>query len=898
MDLTISRRAFVLLREALSLDPAQRSAFVEQHCADDPSLATLLRDLFAADDGDAGPLDRDVALLARRLDDLDEQIPLGTRIASWHLVRALGRGGMGAVYLAEREGDGFVQRGALKMIKRGMDSNEVLARFRRERGILARLVHPNIARLLDGGICADGRPYLVMEYVEGVTLDDWSARDDVDLATRIELGLQLADALAHAHRQLVVHRDLKPSNVLVDADGAPHLLDFGIAKLLEETGDSEHTATAMRFLTRAYAAPEQERGEPASTATDVYQLGVLLFELLSGARFHDNPALQARPTQRLAEARAALGEHGPRALVPKQLRGDLGLIVTRATDADPVRRYANIGALADDLQRWRAGFPVLARADSTSYRLRRFVARNRVAVVAATVILFAILGGSAVALWQAERARAHAWEAQLQAKRAREVSEFFGFLLSDTAGGNRTFSVRDLLDRAAAQLPRETAADAGTRAELTLRLAEIHLADDDLAGATALLNSAAALVGDGRPALHSHVECRLATLQAVAGDGGGARIRAAASQAKLAMQDAATSDDPEAELDCALARLFVERLGANWSEARLRADEAVALLRRAPTASPDTVARVWRERGIVLQSSGDMDPARASYEEGLRHLEANGRARTANAARLLLSFARLEHEQGRFAQAEALFSRARDIDRGRSADGRPGMVLAINYGWLLATLERFEEARELMQGAVDRLRVQLGAESLELARALQSLGYVQGRAGDHGAADDSLLSARGILERASGVSHSELDYGDLLRADLAWRRGDIESARRLALRALAAQRGEDGHGHAQLAFALRVGGEVELAAGADASALRYWDEAIALARADGDAVAWEVARLQCARAAALAAGKRDAEALAEIDICLPPLRAAVGEAHSETRRAQALQQRLRAHPAA
>ena len=311
MDLALERRAFALLREALDREPAHRDAFIEACCADDTALAARLRELLIAADVTLDVLDGGAVQLAARLELSADDLPAGTRLGSWRVLHALGRGGMGAVYLAEREGDGFVQRGAVKLIKRGMDSAEVLARFRRERKILARLRHTNIARLLDGGMSEDGRPWLAMEHVEGEPLSTFAARDDVDVSARVALLLTLADAVAYAHRQLVVHRDLKPSNVLVDGNGAPHLLDFGIARLLEDTDQPERTATAARFFTPAYAAPEQERGDSASTATDVYQLGVLAFELLSGARFHGNVAARGRPTQRLAEARAALGTAAP-----------------------------------------------------------------------------------------------------------------------------------------------------------------------------------------------------------------------------------------------------------------------------------------------------------------------------------------------------------------------------------------------------------------------------------------------------------------------------------------------------------------------------------------------------------------------------------------------------------
>ncbi|WP_257389597.1 serine/threonine-protein kinase, partial [Tahibacter caeni] len=400
---------FALLREALELEPAARAAFAAAQTAGDPALAALLAQLLAAE---AAPhlLDGGAAAVAERLADGadDDELAADSCVGGWTIRRRLGRGGMGAVFLATREGDGYVQQGALKWIKRGMDSGEILARFRRERRILAQLQHAQIARLLDGGISESGQPWFVMEYVAGVPLNEWAASPRVGLTQRLDLFVELAEAVAYAHGQLVVHRDLKPGNVLVDTEDRPHLLDFGVAKVLEEDEADSQTRTGARFLSRAYAAPEQLRGEHVGTAVDVYALGVLLFELLSGARFHDNPAARTgAASDRLSNAARS---DGP--VAPRRLRGDLGIIVARATDAEPARRYATAQALADDVRRYLRGATILARRDSGWYRLRRYVQRHRVASTALLLALLAIVAGSALALSQARRAAREAELAQ------------------------------------------------------------------------------------------------------------------------------------------------------------------------------------------------------------------------------------------------------------------------------------------------------------------------------------------------------------------------------------------------------------------------------------------------------------------------------------------------------
>lgn len=513
MEIAREKRVFTLLREALDQEPAQRNAFVDARCADDAAMAARLHELLSVSDSTSTVLDGGASRLAARLEETADDLPPGTQLGTWRVLQALGRGGMGAVYLAEREGDGFVQRGAVKLIKRGMDSADVLARFRRERQILARLRHPNIARLLDGGLSEDGRPWLAMEHVEGESLSDFAARGEVDVSARVTLLLTLTDAVAYAHRQLVVHRDLKPSNVLVDSNGAPHLLDFGIARLLEDTDQPERTATAARFLTRAYAAPEQERGESAGTATDVFQLGVLAFELLSGARFHGNPAAGARPTQRLCEARAALGADGPIAVAPRALQGDLGVIVTRATDPDSWRRYASVDAFAEDLRRWRDGRAILARSDSRGYRFTRFVARHRIGVAAVAITLIAVLAGAGVALWQAHAAR-------LATQRAEAVNGFLENLFKSIDPENargRSVSAKELVDNAAARLGGELAGQPAAAAQLRNVLGATYFALGDYSAAETQYSAALAQFAPEQSGLAIETRHGLAQIAAMTG---------------------------------------------------------------------------------------------------------------------------------------------------------------------------------------------------------------------------------------------------------------------------------------------------------------------------------------------------------------------------------------------
>ena len=405
MDATRWTQIQTLFNAVLEQDPAARDAFLHTACADDPDLLAEVRSLLAAD-ADAHPLLDSLAIEAIALPaDLlpDGILPAeGERVGPYRIVEPLGRGGMGAVFLAERADGQFEQQVALKLIRGGAGSAQIVRRFQSERQILARLQHPHIARLLDGGLTEDGQPYFAMEYVDGVPLDQYCEVHDSPIEDRIQLIRAACDAVQSAHRQLVVHRDLKPANILVTVDGQVKLLDFGIAKMLtgaedamgDPMGAPALTQTGHAVMTPAYAAPEQLRHEPVTTATDVYALGVVLYELLAGERPYDLSGCSPAEIERIVSEQAP---RPPSAVAPahrqRRLRGDLDTIVQKALRKEPERRYTSAEALADDLQRHLEGRPVEARPDTAGYRTRKFVQRHRAGVTAtaAVVVLIATL---------------------------------------------------------------------------------------------------------------------------------------------------------------------------------------------------------------------------------------------------------------------------------------------------------------------------------------------------------------------------------------------------------------------------------------------------------------------------------------------------------------------------
>jgi len=398
-----------LFHEALACPPERRTAWLKEACGHDAELVAELTELLASHGRGEGLMERPA--IAAAPDWLQrEGSAVGQRFGPWRITRELGRGGMGAVYLAERADGAFEQRVALKLVKRGMDSEHVLARFRSERQILAGLEHPNIARLLDGGASEDGQPFLVMEYIEGQRIDEFARAQRLPVADRLRLWLPVASAVSYAHQHLVVHRDIKPANILVTADGTPKLLDFGIARLLDPAADVTSTVTELRMLTPEYASPEQIEGRHTATTTDVYSLGVVLYELLTGrspykARSRSPRDIAdaitttepVRPSVAAAETDPSLG---------RRLRGDLDTILLTSLRKEPARRYPSVERFAGDVRRHLDGLPVRARPDTIGYRTGKFVRRHQAGVAAAVLVALALVGGIVGTAWQARQARA------------------------------------------------------------------------------------------------------------------------------------------------------------------------------------------------------------------------------------------------------------------------------------------------------------------------------------------------------------------------------------------------------------------------------------------------------------------------------------------------------------
>ncbi|HSB19941.1 MAG TPA: protein kinase [Anaeromyxobacteraceae bacterium] len=456
-----------LLDEALDLPPAERERWLARLPEAARALAPRLRALLSrAGDESLGRLPRLGTVAGEEEEPGEPGATAGDVIGPYRLVRLLAEGGMGAVWLGERA-DGMVQRPvAVKLLHGSWQRAALAERMAREREILAALGHPHIARLYDAGVTEEGLPWLALEYVEGRHLDAWLRDERPVLRARLGLFLQVARAVAHAHAHLVIHRDLKPSNILVTAEGEARLLDFGIAKILEQGSAEETELTRLggRALTPGYASPEQIAGHPLGVASDVYSLGVVLFEMLTGARPYelarDTPAALEEAILSTEPRRPSEAARDP--AQRRALRGDLDTVVRMALRKRPEDRYPTANAFAEDVERWLGGRPVAAQPDSRAYRLRKLVGRNKLAFGAGLAVALAVLAGAGVSLWQARVARA-------EQRRAEEVKEFIASVFREAdpyAGRGRTLSAADLLGQARERISRRLGPGSAMRVEL------------------------------------------------------------------------------------------------------------------------------------------------------------------------------------------------------------------------------------------------------------------------------------------------------------------------------------------------------------------------------------------------------------------------------------------------
>jgi serine/threonine protein kinase len=472
-----------LFEVAVDLPPHDRATLLQKECDGDESLRREIESLLESDEQADGFIEQPALEMPR---DIFPEPPAetiaGRQFGAYKVIREIGRGGLGAVYLAARADDEYRKQVAIKLVRRGLDTEDILRRFRNERQILAQLDHPNIARLIDGGTTEDGLPYFVMEYVEGEPIGVYCDAHGLGTTERLNLFRKVCAAVTYAHQNLVIHRDLKPSNILVTREGEPKLLDFGIAKLLGPEEEAlAQTMIGQQIMTPEYASPEQVKSERITTVSDVYSLGVLLYELLTGRRPY---RLKTRTAEEIGRAitdqeperpstAIAKGDGNSKAQIPnpKLLRGDMDNIVLMAMRKEPSRRYTSVGQFSEDIRRHLDGLPVIARKDTVSYRAGKFVSRHRIGVAAATLVLLSLVGGIIATLIQVRTS--HREKAKAEA-----ISVFLGRTLNASnpdRNPNGQPTVKDILDDASKRLAAEALSDQPeVRAELQRIIGESY----------------------------------------------------------------------------------------------------------------------------------------------------------------------------------------------------------------------------------------------------------------------------------------------------------------------------------------------------------------------------------------------------------------------------------------
>jgi serine/threonine protein kinase/Tfp pilus assembly protein PilF len=794
------QRIEVLFEEAMDLPSSGRQPFLERQCADDPTVLRDLQELLAEHESN-GFLD---AAQPEPKETLVASLTVGTGLGPWRVGALIGRGGMGDVYEARRADGAFDQLAALKLLRSEADIHS--ARFHAERNILARLEHPGIARLLDGGATPQGRPYTVMEFVEGRTIIEHCKERKASRAERLALFAQVCDAVAFAHRNLVIHRDLKPANILVDANGTVKLLDFGIAKLLDTTAPNVGDATLAPF-TPDYAAPEQLNGDPITTATDVYALGVLLFELLTGERpwrTHALPSAQA--AERLREqtprlpSRIAATRDDP--VVPaRALAGDLDAIVSKCLRRVAAHRYATVDSLALDLSRHQRNLPVYAREGARTYVARRFLRRNWLPVFSVSVLLLLV---TAAALY--------ANDARLRTQRALDRAEAVrGFVLdlfrqnSPSAGHSKTMSALELVDIGARQAVATTGGDPDTRIALLSVSGNLYDSLGEYERSAQLFKlrydeAKHLYAADDARVIDAQLDVAAAEVSAEHFDSGRALLDQAlalapADKTELLPQRARTLS----ELADLAARRDDNRGAVTWAE------QAVDVLRKLPGNHSNEIAQELAERGRYMFRAGSIAAAEQPLREALQMLDPKD-----HAAQHALFFVRQPLGQvltslGRFDEALPIVRENADAIRAYYGDHHPVLADALHeLASALRQSGRGDAAIPLFRESLAIYENVYGPDHSYVAATLTSLGQTLTSTGHHAEAIDALTRAEAINLKSLGPLHTHTVISQIAIAQAQFEAGEYAAAEKGFRQALDAF-GKIGDGHHIYAEAARLG---------------------------------------------------------------------------------------------
>jgi serine/threonine protein kinase/tetratricopeptide (TPR) repeat protein len=925
-----------LLDVALELSAEERVQWLASLRENDPALALEIDGLLE----EARALDSNGFLAQGPAISMAPPATLvGQPVGAYTLEGLLGQGGMGSVWLAQRSDGRFEGKVAIKFLNAALIGRAGEQRFRREGNILARLTHPHIARLIDAGVSTTGQPYLVLEFVEGERIDRYCDSWQLDVAQRLRLFLDVLAAVAHAHANLIVHRDIKPSNVLVARSGGVKLLDFGIAKLLEDealAGEAtELTREAGRALTPEFAAPEQILGAPVTTATDVYALGVLLYVLLGGQ--HPGGGKARSPAElikvivetaaprlsdavastRTLSAEALTDNAARRATTPERLshllRGDLDNIVAKALKKNPQERYASVTAFADDIKRYLEHEPVSARRDSFGYRAAKFVRRNRMPVALSGAVIVALLAGLVGTITQAERAKQQAALAEEQRNRAnleartateqrdfalRELSrsnavnDLDAFLLTEAAPSGTPFTVGELLARAEDVIDRQYADSDANRAQMLVAIGSQYLSLDEGAQARRLLNQAYDL--SRKMTDHStraRAACALADALGTAGEG-------ARAEALLAEALAELPDEPQYALDrmdCLHRASVAARVTGHPALGVERAEAAQKLFAQLPFSSTILEMGVWQDLAEAYREAGRYQEAVAAFGVADDRLAALGRQNTQGAGTLYNNWGLSLLQLGQPLRAEQLFRRAIEISRSDKGEKNVSPMLLNNLATALSELSRVPESARFAEKAYAEGH-RAGDEVVVNMALLRRAGDYR-RLGDLARASEMLSEVEPRLVRMLPPGHVAFAALASQHALLAQAQGNLPAAIAAANRSVAMA---DGHGAYGMVLFLTDRSEIELAMQRSDDARQDALRAIALERGivAPDAQSSYLGRAYLALGEALIAAGRVEDARGALASALDQLRPTLGADNPLVRSTEKLTARLAAGPIA
>ncbi|MFT4605382.1 MAG: serine/threonine protein kinase/Tfp pilus assembly protein PilF [Rhodothermales bacterium] len=794
------KRIDAIMDGALDLDPALRGEYVRKECGDDQALLKQVQDMLGAGDiagtflENKGPemLGEMRDAVRKAVDAKDNELP-ETHVGPYRLIRPIGHGGMGQVYLAMRDDASYTRYVAVKVIRRGMDTDEILKRFKMERRILASLAHPNIARLLDGGATEDGLSYFVMEYIEGQPIGEYCNAQKLPVRQRLELFRKVCDAVQFAHRNLIVHRDLKPSNILVTSDGTPKLLDFGIAKVLNPNlagYTMPMTNVDVRVMTPEYASPEQMRGDAVTTASDVYQLGILLYELLTGGRPHktkgrsrkeiEDLVLSAEPEKPSTAISGITGEEASKRTrrdgaggsaverLRKMLSGDLDRIVLMALRKEADRRYASADFFQEDIRRYLEGMPVSAQADTVSYRARKFVLRHKVGVVASSALVILLIAVTVLAVRFALVTSEQSERIVLAAAKTEQVSRF---LVSTFQWANPEYSlgeivtVPQLMDRAVVQIDQELAGQPEVQAHMLMELGIAYREMGDFDASERLLTRALA----------------------------------------MRRADAAV---PRLDLAASIFQLGVLRdWTGEWEKAEALLDESLTLREQEVGRNDPLISSNLNSLASIYAYSGRRDEAQEMFQDALEIERATAGDGTLTYAEILANQGWALHDIGleleTEGEREAMLDRAEEAYRtslelqvALLGDGHPNVAsMHNNLGSLLQDRGRYAAAEQMHRETLAMRRVIYGEEHSRVGNSISQVARAVYAQGNMEEAERLFRQALNHHLSSLPAGHPFIGRDRALLGTLLVDKGDYAEAEQLLSEALAIYQANLDEGH-------------------------------------------------------------------------------------------------------